>query len=79
MYAAGRQAGGHIDEQRHVQHPGRRAARQDAARAGVFQTAAKLDGVTGQIQFDGKRDIRNGAITVRQLNQDNWTDRSVVR
>ncbi|EEA01729.1 Extracellular ligand-binding receptor [Burkholderia sp. H160] len=41
--------------------------------------ASKLDGVTGVIQFDGKGDIRNGAITVRQFDQGNWTDKSVVR
>ncbi|MEM5439977.1 branched-chain amino acid ABC transporter substrate-binding protein [Paraburkholderia diazotrophica] len=41
--------------------------------------ASKLDGVTGAIQFDEKGDIRNGAITVRQFDQGNWTDRSVVR
>ncbi|WP_306770807.1 ABC transporter substrate-binding protein [Paraburkholderia sp. UYCP14C] len=41
--------------------------------------ASKLDGVTGAIQFDGNGDIRNGAITVRQFDQGNWTDKSVVR
>ncbi|MEM5339650.1 branched-chain amino acid ABC transporter substrate-binding protein [Paraburkholderia azotifigens] len=41
--------------------------------------ALKLNGVTGAIQFDGKGDIRNGAITVRQFDQGNWTDKSVVR
>jgi len=35
--------------------------------------------VTGPIQFDEKGDIRNGAITVRQFDQGNWTDRTVVR
>ena len=43
------------------------------------ELAAKLDGVTGPIQFDEKGDIRNCAITVRQFDQSNWTDRSVVR
>ncbi|AQH03220.1 branched-chain amino acid ABC transporter substrate-binding protein [Caballeronia cordobensis] len=41
--------------------------------------ASKLDGVTGAIQFDEKGDIRNGAITVRQFEAGNWTDKSVVR
>ncbi|WP_429443576.1 branched-chain amino acid ABC transporter substrate-binding protein [Paraburkholderia youngii] len=41
--------------------------------------ASKLDGVTGTIQFDEKGDIRNGAITVRQFDQGDWTDKSVIR
>lgn len=40
---------------------------------------AKVEGVTGSIQFDGKGDIRNGAITVRQFQQGAWVDKSVVR
>jgi branched-chain amino acid transport system substrate-binding protein len=38
-----------------------------------------LDGVTGPIKFDANGDIRNGAITVRQFDQGDWQDRSVVR
>jgi branched-chain amino acid transport system substrate-binding protein len=41
--------------------------------------AAKMEGVTGAIQFDEKGDIRNGAITVRQFELGSWTDKSVVR
>ncbi|OLL28580.1 branched chain amino acid ABC transporter substrate-binding protein [Burkholderia sp. SRS-W-2-2016] len=38
-----------------------------------------FDGVTGHIQFDDKGDIRNGAITVRQYQNGEWFDKTVVR
>lgn len=39
----------------------------------------KMNGATGTIQFDGKGDIMNGAITVRQFEGGNWKDLDVVR
>ncbi|MEM5426341.1 branched-chain amino acid ABC transporter substrate-binding protein [Paraburkholderia sp. BR14263] len=41
--------------------------------------SVKVDGVTGPIQFDEAGDIRNGAITVRQFDNNVWNDKSVVR
>jgi branched-chain amino acid transport system substrate-binding protein len=38
-----------------------------------------MKGVTGAIHFDGKGDMRNGAITVRQYGNGAWNDLTVVR
>lgn len=40
---------------------------------------AKVDGVTGPIQFDEAGDIQHGAITVRQFGNGVWNDKTVVR
>lgn len=41
--------------------------------------AIKMSGVTGQIQFDPKGDIKGGAVTVKQFENGNWKDLKVVR